>query len=180
MLYVLWTKQILYCPIIIPGLSSLPQASVLPAQLAGYHSQPVGPAISPRILFGAGMHSLPANSTLSTSQPPTSVSRAGRSPEALRQASHSLCSAMPRTVPKQALPGLQERWFLPSSGQLNQFMTKCHFKMEGINMLKDLLSNHQFYPESQQSFGFGSEVLRGWIFTIALIPVEDEVSPTVS
>ena len=94
------------------------QALVLLAQLAGYHSRPVGPAISSGILSGTGMHSSPANSTLSTSQPPTPVSRGGRSPEALRQAGHSPCNAMPRTVPQQALPGLQEGQFLLASGQL--------------------------------------------------------------
>ena len=53
-----------YCTIPYSWLlftSPFGQALILLAQLAGYNSRPVGPAISPGILFGAGIHSSPAN-----------------------------------------------------------------------------------------------------------------------
>ena len=54
----------------------------------------------------------------------------------------ALCIALPRTVCKEAVSGDREGWLLPSSGKpeaIESVHPKSHFKMEGINMLKDLI-----------------------------------------
>jgi len=110
-----------YCVVpYFPYLITLPfwQALTLFMQLACHHSQSVSSTDTPGVLPGAGMHPLPTDPHLATSQPQALISSGRRGAEAVRQTSHNLDRTMPKAVSQQALPGFQEGWFLSSSGQL--------------------------------------------------------------
>ena len=96
-------------PVTTPGS----QTSLLPAQLAGYHIQPLGFTSGSGLLAGVDIRTVPEGYTLSTDLP--SSGRGGT--EAVGQRCHKEGGALPRTVYQQALSDSQEGRILLTCGE---------------------------------------------------------------
>ena len=126
-------------------LLSLPPAARLPYCLHNWRAiisdQPLDFTSGSGLLTGVNIHSILDRCTMSTNQPTlTSSGRGGT--EAVNKRCHTDGGAfLGQFLSRLFLINEKDGSFWPvvNLKPLNQYIVKAHFKMEGINMLKDLL-----------------------------------------
>ena len=132
----------------IPGLPRLPPSARLPHCLCNWQAITANCWVL-HVVQGYQLDNCPSSEgdTLSTNQPPTPVSSGRGGSEAAGEGCYSESGTLPRAVSQQAfLVRKKDGSFhqVVNLKPLNQFILKVHFKMEGITMLRDLLSRNDW------------------------------------